>query len=222
MKYVPALLSALLFAGCWTFNETPYPAVEVTPAAETTKSIALTGFETTVTEWETVHGYRTVCTPDYGCYRYGTPGFFQTVPSVDYVPQRHSTDMFLRRAQDLFEKFGFTIAPTGAVYTVDVCFETYLPTSADTARKIAWNVCTLFFCSYDTSKWVAKLRIREAKTGKLVFTCDYDQVYETCVFGLVPVFGAASATETDPVQMQTWCLSALTDRAVAGATAFLK
>ena len=222
MKRNLLLLPAILLSGCWTFNETTYPDVATTAAAQAAKPVTLVGFETTLTEWEAVHGYRTVYVPGHYGYRRYHPGVIEVVPSVDYVTQHRATDMFVRRAQDQFEKAGFTVAPTGSAHTVEVSFEGPLDSSSDVAKKIAWNVLTAFFCDYDTTRWIAKLRIRDTKTGKLVFHHDYDQTYETNVFGLIPLFGAASSEKTDAMQMKLWCLSALTDRAVADATAFLK
>jgi len=223
MKKAPLVLSALLLVGCWTFNETTYPSVQMTPASESAKQVLLSGFEATLTEWQAIHGYRSVYVHgSYDC-RYWSPGYFETVPSVDYLPQYRSTDMFARRAQDIFEKAGFTVASTGADYRIDVRFEGPLAsTSSDLAKMFAWNICTLFFCDYDTAHWIAKLRIYDAKTGKRVFDHDYEQTYETCVFGLIPLFGAVSSSATGPTQMQIWCLSALTDRAVADAMTIIK
>lgn len=222
MKKNLTLLALSLLAGCWTFNETPYPDVATTAAAPTAKPVTLAGFETTLTEVEAVHGYRMVYVPGHYGYRHYHPGFVETVPSVDYVTQYRATDMFVRRAEDLFEKAGFTVAPTGSAYTVTVSFEGPLETSSEAMKKIAWNVLTAFFCDYDATRWIAKLRIRDTQTGKLVFHHDYEQGYETSVFGLIPLFGASSSEKTDATQMKLWCLSALTDRAVADATAFLK
>ena len=82
-------------------------------------------------------------------------------------------------------------------------------------------LCTLFFCDYSAASWTAKLRIRDNRTGRLAFHGDYVQRYETKVFGLIPLFGISSCDETSYSYMQGWCLSALTDRAVADSTAFL-
>lgn len=211
----------LLLAGCWTFGETPYPSVQAAAAEANAKSVRLVGFEAVFTEWEAVHGYRTVYVPGHCGYRHFRPSCFETVQSVDYIPQQRATDTFLRRAQDTFEKAGFVLAPTAPDFTVDVRFEGPFATSNDDLKKLAWNLCTLFFCDRDATRWTAKLRIREAKTGRLVFHHDYDQPYETGVFGLIPIFGPASCDATDGARMQSWCLAALTDRVCADATAFV-
>ena len=56
MKRNLLLLPAILLSGCWTFNETTYPDVATTAAAQAAKPVTLVGFETTLTEWEAVHG----------------------------------------------------------------------------------------------------------------------------------------------------------------------
>ena len=219
----PILISSLLLvlAGCWTFNETPYPVVQTAAAAKDSKTVNLVGFEAVLTEWEAVHGYRTVYVPAHYGRRHFRPGYFETISSVDYLPQLRSTDMFLRRAEDLFEKAGFVLAPTTSDFTIDVRFEGPFISGNDDLKKLAWNVCTVFFCDYGAARWAAHLRIRDTKTGQLVFHHDYDQQYATGVFGLIPLFGPASCVSTDPAHMQSWCLAALTDRVCADATAFV-
>ena len=216
-------IASLALAGCWTFDETAYPEVAVTQAAGASTNITLTvaGFETVLTEYEAVHGYSTVYVPGSHCRRYSQPGHYETVSTVAFVPQRRSTDMFLKRAQDEFEKAGFALGAGISDMTVDVRFEGPYSDSADEWKRIGWEFLTVFFCDYGSARWTAKLRIRDSKTGRLVFHHDYIQEFETHVFGLIPLFSISSSDATSGVNMQTWCLAALTDRAVADATAFL-
>ena len=80
--YIPAairhssfLLLASLIAGCWTFNETPYPKVEVAEApAGTNVAVAVTGFAATLTDYATVQEYRTFYVPGSVGRRYYRPG----------------------------------------------------------------------------------------------------------------------------------------------------
>jgi hypothetical protein len=51
--------------------------------------------------------------------------------------------------------------------------------------------------------------------------CDYSERYSALVWGPIPLFSPASSDKTSASKMQGWCLSALTDRAMADATAFL-
>lgn len=223
MKKPLFVLALLAFAGCWTFNETPYPSTVISaPANEhvANRTIMLVGFEAFLTEYEAVNGFRTVYVPGYHGRHYCEPGHYEMVPSVEYVPQVRSTDMFVRRAQDQLEKAGFTVGSGLPERTVEVHFEGPFITTEDDLVKLGWNVLTCFFCDYGTSRWTAHLRIRDTKTNKLLFHRDYDQVYETKVFGLIPLIGASSHAAITRSQMQSWCLAALTDRAVADVSAY--
>ena len=173
------------------------------------------------TWYQDVVTYDTVFVP--GCYgRYRCrPGYVATVPSSHLVAQSLPTDRFLLRARDALERAGYSVGATTPDLTVDVVFGGPVVDSGDQAAGFAWMLCSLFFCDYEAVAWTAQLRIRDNRTGRLVFHNDYMQRYETKVFGLVPLFGIGSCKETSPGYMQSWCLSALTDRAVADATAFL-
>lgn len=225
IKYTIAIVvpAMLVLAGCWTFGETAYPDVAMTQAdgASTNITLTVSGFDTVLTEYEAVHGYSTVYVPGYHCRRYYEPGHFEMIRTVSLVPQRRSTDMFLRRAQDEFEKAGFVLGAGITDRTVDVRFEGPFVEPADDWTRIGWEFLTVFFCDYGSARWTAKLRIRDSKTGKLLFHHDYIQKFETHVFGLIPLFSISSSDATSAATMQTWCLAALTDRAVADATAFL-
>ena len=224
IKTVSILLSSTLLlaaAGCWTFNESPYPETAFTaPGGETNITVAVNGFLTTLTEYTAVHSYRTIYVP--GCGRHcGRYGYYETLPAVSYVPHMMTTDIFLRRARDSFERAGYSIGANSPDWTVDVEFSGPAVSDSDLCKQLAWIVGTVFFCDFDAVTWAAKLRIRNNRTGRLVFHRDYTQRYETNVFGLIPLFGISSCRATSQSQMQAWCLSALVDRTVADATAFL-
>ena len=215
-------IASLALAGCWTFNETPFPVVEIAEApAGTNVTVAVTGFAATLTDYATVHEYRTIYVPGYVGRRHYRPGYFETVPSVAYVPQVRPTDMFQRRAKDEFEKAGFSVGATVPDFTVDVEFTGPIVTTGDSIKQLGWIVCTLFFCDYNTATWTAKLRVRDNRTGRLMFHRDYAQRYETNSFGLIPLFGISSCPDTSMSYIQSWCLGALTDQAVADASAYL-
>ena len=215
-----SLITVALLSGCWTLSETDYPEIAITHAAST-NTISVVGFTAVLTEYESVHGFRSVYVPGYYGRHYYEGGHYEIVPSIEYVPQLRSTDMFRRRAQDEFEKAGFTIAPGISDRTIEVTFEGPIVTDSDDLWKLAWNVGTIFFCDAGTTRWTARLRIRETRTGKLLFHHDYTQSYETKSIGLLPLFCASSNGKLRAEYMQSWCLSALTDRAIADATAFL-
>ncbi len=219
---LPSCILLLAASGCWTFNESQYPEVAMSqPHSQTNISVALTGFAASLTEYAAVQGYRTVYVPGYVGRHWARPGYYETVSTVSYIPQARTTDMFLRRARDNFEKAGFTVGATTPDWTVDVEFSGPYKTDAEMAKQFAWIIASVFFCDWDTATWTAKLRVRDNRTGRLVFHRDYSQRYETNVFGLIPIFGISSCRASTPDQMQTWCLAALTDRVAADTSAFL-
>lgn len=221
-RIVLIAVAASALSGCWTFSTTEYPATQVVQApAGTNMTVGVTGFAAMQTLYRDVVGYNTVYVPGYyGRYRY-RPGYVAAVPSSYVVAEAAPTDAFLLRARDSLERAGYSVGAATPELTVDVVFGGPVVESGDQAAGLAWMLCTVFFCDYEAVAWTAKLRIRDNRTGRLVFHNDYVQRYETKVFGLVPLFGIASCPETSPGYMQSWCLSALTDRAVADTTAFL-
>lgn len=221
MKRMLVAAMAMAVAGCWTFNETEFPATAVSAAQPGVGSVQLAGFETLLTEWESVHGFQTVYVPGYYGRHHRYPGHYETLPVVTMVPQQRSSDMFLQRAQDAIEKAGYTLTQVNPEYLVEVRFSGPYTTNGDTWKELGWNFLSAFLCDYGTASWTAALRIRHAKTGKLLFAHDYEQKYEVNVIGLLPLFSIAASDACDRAKMQCWCLAALTDRALADATAFL-
>lgn len=220
-----AVATAALVCGCWTFGKSEYPAVATTSATGNASKLmlAVNGYETVVSSYEVMHGYSTVFYPGYcgrHCYY---PGYYGVEPTFAAVRCPHASDMFLKRARELFDDAGFSQASGSAVpdYTVEVNFGGPMTDSGDVWKSVAWMVCTAFLCDYDAVEWSAKLRIRDNRTGKIVFKHDYVQRYESNAFGLIPLFSIGSCEELQNDYEQGWCLAALTDRTVADATAFL-
>ena len=221
-RILSTIAAATLLSGCWTFGTSEYPQTQAVAApASTNVTVAVTGFAATLTWVTDAVSYDTVYVPGYYGRRHYRPGYVTMVPVRHYISESAPTDAFRLRAQDLLEKAGYSVGAATPDWTVDVTFSGPARTSGDMTKELAWMVCTVFFCDYDAETWTAQLRIRDNRTGKLVFHNDYSQRYETKVFGLIPLFGPASCEETGAGYMQSWCLSALTDRAVADATSFL-
>lgn len=217
-KLAYALVLAALASGCWTFNETPYPETTVLPPSATTNvTVAVQGFYAALSDYETVSSLQTVYVPGHH-HHYG---HYETVTTQTLVPVKRETDAFLQRARDAFERAGYNIAALQPDYTVEVNFSGPITSSADSTKTFLCELLTAFLCDYTTSRWTATLRVRDNRTGKLLLSHDYDQRYETNVIGLVPLFSIAACDETSSARVQSWCLAALTDRAVADATACL-
>ena len=218
-RLIPLLVAASALSGCWTFSTTEYPATQLVQAG-TNLTVAVTGFHAMQTWYTGVVSYDTVYVPGYYGRRRYYPGTVAVVPSHQYVMNVAPTDAYLVRAKDALERAGCAIGAPVPDWTVDVEFGGPIRETGDQVAGVAWMVCTLFFCDYEAASWTAQLRIRDNRTGRLVFSNDYVQRYETKAFGLVPLFSIAACDETSPEYMQGWCLSALTDRAVADAMAF--
>ena len=218
-----ALACAMIVSGCWTFNETPYPLTVPTRLQDDSKapSVKLEGFETVITSYDAVTGFQTVYVPGYCGRRHWHGGYYETMPVTSFVANRRPYDGFRRRARDIFEKNGFTIAVNESERIVEVDFDGPYQKDGDALIQLGWQLGTIFFCDYGSVLWKARLRIRDGKNGRLLFSQDYDQSFETHVFGLIPLFGISSSDATSYSRMQNWCLSALTDRAIADATEFL-
>ncbi len=213
-----------LMTGCWTFNESEFPKTELSMSPKTEKgafSVGLNGFEATVVEYTTAHGYSTVFVPGYYGRHHFHPGGFEMISTTTTIANNRPTDIFLKRAKERLEDAGYIIASSTPDWAIEVNFSGPIITSSDRTKSALWMVCSVFFLDYSTELWTAKLRVRDNRTGELVFHREYSQRYETNVFGLIPIFGIAGCDESSGNYMLTWCLSALTDRALADATSFL-
>ena len=108
-----------------------------------------------------------------------------------------------------------------AAYTIDVTFAGPFVSSSETAAEWAWMLCSVLTTEYSVQTWTAKLKIYDNQTGRVIFHEDYRQTYEDLVFSPLFFVGLAGYTENTYSYMQNWCLTALTDRSMAAATAFL-
>lgn len=216
-------LSAAGLTGCFTLDETEYPSVRMSPlAADVTNcTVTVRGFEATITESVLVTGYESFYVPgEFGRHHYH-PGYYTTVRTTTEIPQSRQTDAFLVRAKNLLEESGFNIMANPADYIVEARFTGPSVESNEDAMRLLWWVGTAFTCDSYGQAWRAKLKIYDNRTGKLVFSHDYDQRHEATMFSPVPLFGIASYDKTDSGYIKCWCLTALTDRMVADASAFL-
>ena len=220
-----AAAAAALTTGCFTVSHTDYPQVQMSRApADRRVSVALSGFEATLTSYVPVYGYSTAwrCSPGY--YRHGRyhGGWLYPAPysTTTYLPQTSETTAFVERAQDALEESGFASDQTNVDYRVEVKFSGPVVTDGDRTAQVLWWLCSALSADYGTQTWSAKLKIYD-REGRLVFAHDYTEKYGAAVWGPVPIFSPAGSDQTDYNPMQCWCLNALTDRAMADATAFL-
>jgi len=222
MKKTFAAFALLAFAGCITVFESEYPAVEMSSAGEADVKVQLAGFEAVVTTYEVVYGYETA-------YRYHSPyrryhyGYWapSTVMTETYIPQSRPTSAFLDRATEILELNGFNPKTDKPEYRIEVKFDGPFVTDGERAAEAAWTIFSLLTADYGVHTWTAKLKIYSISTGKLLMHCDYSERYSALVWGPIPLFSPAGSDKTAENSMQRWCLMALTDRAMADATAFL-
>ena len=227
MKRLIMLMPVLLLAGCFTISQTEMPVSQMTRAPEGRDvKVALSGFAALLTEYIPVYGYETVYV-DRGWHDrrgrrggwYG--GHFETATTETLIPQTRANEAFRVRAQSILEENGFLLRATPSDYTVDVTFSGPFVSSSETAAEWAWMLCSILTTEYSVQTWTAKLKVYDNKTGRVIFHEDYSQKYEDLVFSPIFFIGLSGYTENTYNYMQNWCLTALTDRAMASATAFL-
>lgn len=221
--FVIAVASATAISGCFTLKETAYPQTDtaVVPDGKNL-SVQLRGFRTVVTDYAPVHGYDMVWVGGRPYGRYGwSPGYYQTVMSTSYVPQIRESDIFAQRAKTLAESTGFITMAERPDYIVEATFSGPFITMNETGVRALWMLLSLFSADYMTQTWSAHLKIYDNSTGKLVFNREYSQRYEVAVWGPIPFLSPAGAEKNTYNAIQSWCLTALTDKVMSETAAFL-
>ena len=218
---------ALALCGCFTMHETA-PVQTQMSSVPTGKNVtvSLSGFAATILEYIPVYGHQMYYVdggPVWG--RRGRrgwyPGHYETATTETLIPKIEKTEVFLRRAQNILEDNGFLLRAVPADYNVDVTFEGPFVSDDELSVEYAWMFCSVLSAEYSVQNWTAKLRIYDNKTGRVVFAREYAQKYDNVAWSPLFFIGLAGYTRNTYNYMQSWCLTALTDRAMADATAFL-
>ena len=218
---------ALALSGCFTWHEPAPVQVQMAPAPKEREiKVALSGFAATITEYIPVYGHQTYYVhggPMWGYHgrRGWYPGHYETATTETLIPQVSKTDAFRQRAQNLLEDGGFLLRATPADYNVDVTFEGPFVSDDERSVEWAWMLCSALSAEYSVQNWTAKLRIYDNKSGRVVFSREYAQKYDNVVWSPLFFIGLSGYTRNTYNYMQSWCLTALTDRTMADATAFL-
>lgn len=229
MKKLTVLLPLVLLSGCFTLHRLDVQPVQMTRAPQGREiKVAVSGFAATLTQYIPVYSYGTAYVNDgpyyyrHGRHRgwYGG-GHYQTVTTETLVPQTSANEAFLRRAQSHLEENGFLLRAPSPEFTVDVTFEGPFVSSGDRTAEWAWMLLSVFSAEYSVQTWTAKLKVYDNKSGRVVLSHDYTQRFEDVVWSPLFFVGLAGYEENSFNYMQSWCLTALTDRALADATAFL-
>ena len=215
------VVALLACAGCFTLHETEYPVVNMCSGEGKDIAVQLAGFEATVTSYIPVYGYETI--NHFGYSGRHHPGYWgtTTVQTETYIPQTSATSAFLDRATEALETSGFSLKTDKPQYRVEVKFNGPSVTDGDRMVTAAWVLLSALSADYAVQTWTAKLRIYDIASGKLLMNHDYTQRYQTVVWGPIPIFSPTGSSKTSGNAIQSWCLTALTDRAMADATACL-
>lgn len=223
MKKTIIPILATLAAGCFTLKETPYPETAVTALPEGKElSVQLKGFRAFVTEYVPIYSYDTIWVDSYPRGRYGwAGGHYRTMTSSTYIPQTSESGMFAQRAKTLAESAGFTTMAPQPDYVLETTFGGPFVTDGERGVEALWMLLSVFSADYSVQTWTAQTKIYDNKTGKLVFHHEYSQRYEVTVWGPLPLLSPAGSSKNTFNAIQSWCLTALTDRVMADAAAFL-
>lgn len=226
LRIAASAVAMLALTGCFTVHHCRYPEVQLTSAPQGSRvAVQLSGFEAAITSYMPVYGYETVWhrSPGYrhrGHYHYGAL-YPHTYSTTTYIPQTNPTTAYAERAQDALEDSGFAVGVTNADYRVEVKFNGPMVDDGDRTAEMLWLLLSALSADYGAQTWSAKLKIYDAKTGQMLMHHDYAEKYTAAVWGPIPIFSPAGSDQTSYNVMQNWCLSALTDRVMADATAFL-
>ena len=226
MSTVSAAAFAAL-AGCFTVHHSEYPQTVMSRAPEGKDvAVQISGFEATVVKFIPIQGYTTAWhhTPGfYDRHGYYHHGFDhpETISTTTYIPQENKTTVFAERAASLLEDNGYLLNSNTPDYRVDVKFTGPEVNDGDRTAKLMWVILSALSADYGAETWRAELRIYDVKTGRVLFHNNYTEKYTAAVWGPIPLFSPAGSDQTDHDTMQSWALSALTERTMAEATAFL-
>lgn len=216
--------SLLLLSGCFTVSESEYPQYPMTalPEAASGATVVLRGFEATFVDTIPIHSYQQVYVPGHYGRRHYHAGHFETVTTTTYVEQTRESAQFVEQATDRMEAAGFNVRANPADYIVEARFEGPFSGDRDPGawRALLW-LCTAFTADKDADTWKAKLKIYDNRSGRLLFTRDYQEEYSAACFSPIPVFGPMCYERTERNYMQAWCLTALTDRLTSEASSFI-
>ena len=220
-----ALLLILLLplAGCFTVSESVMPEFPLSAAAANAdhpRKLNLRGFEAWITEYQPIYGYSTVYVPGMYGHRHYHPGHYETIATTSYIANERQTDYFFQRARDRMESAGCILTETDFEYRAEVAF-TRLPSTSNAAPwRFTLLLFTAFTCDRDSGGWNARLKIY-GRDDRPLLVNDYQQEYSVFAFSPLPIFGVLAFDKTEDSYMQSWCLTALTDKVTSEISAFL-
>ena len=223
-----AAMAATALAGCFTVYETECPEVVISKV-EGDKKVAVEGFLTTVVTYASVYTTETGFVDRGPYYRYGrhhrryyAPSpMFTTTTTETLIPQVSTTDAYMKRAQSRLEEAGCILRASPAKYVVSGEFAGPFNPQGANWRRAAIDLGTALFAMYDTASYTLSVKVYDQDTGKPIFAQNYEQTYSATGFSPLWILGMMAYDNITSGFQHSWCLSVLTDRAMADVSAFL-
>lgn len=216
------LSGAAALSGCWTISETEYPAVSVTQApVGKSVSVKLANFRTGVYDYKMVEGHETMegqAKPE------DVKKDFQQAyvdSSMSWMLQSSASGALVSRTMTELRRQGYVIDPKNAKYMIEIAFSGPVLPEHDVLRQWGYYLCTIFTAENTKVTWSAELHVRNAETDESLFEKSYTQEYEIMTWGPLPLLSPCFSLKTSVTHANSWALTALTDAAVADASAFL-
>jgi len=224
-KMVALAFAATVLAGCFTVYETEAPQVVLSKVSGD-KRVAVEGFLTTVVTYIPVYSTSTsfVSGPHYHGrhHRHYVGGpTMATTQTETLIPQVNTTDAYLKRVQSRLEEAGCILRASPAQFIVSGEFAGPFDPPGANWRRAGIDIGTGFFALYDTSTYTLSVKVYEQATGKPLFAQNYEQTYAATGFSPLWLVGMMAYDNITTSFQHSWCLSVLTDRAMADVSAFL-
>ena len=216
------LSGAAALSGCWTISETEYPTVSVAPTpAGKSITVKLANFRTGVYDYKMVEGHETM---EGQANAEDVKKDFQQAyvdSSMSWMLQSSASGALVSRTMTELRRQGYVIDPKNAKYLIEVAFSGPVLPEYDVLRQWGYYLCTLFTAENTKVTWSAELHVRNAATDESLFNKSYTQEYEIMTWGPLPLFSPCFSLKTSVTHANCWALTALTDSAIADASAFI-
>lgn len=210
--FVGALAVAL--AGCWTVSETAYPEVTVASVPQGRRiAVRLSDFRTGVNVYAPVEGHASMNPEEAEETRQPT--------NAVHALQRTATGCIVSRVVAELKRKGYAIDHMNPDYTIEVKFRGPEFYEYDLLRQLGYMVCTLLTAEKNEVTWSATLTVYDKAGKKSLFTKEYVQNYQVTIWGPIPIASPACNVKGTERAASSWALTALSDAALADATAFI-
>ena len=215
-------LLSLSVSGCWTVSETEFPQVEVTQApAGKPITVKLSNYRTGVYDYVPVEGHEAMSN---ACAKASAEeSKRQQAAYVDLTMgwglQNSASGRLVSRSIAELERKGYKIDRENAEYIIELKFEN--EPDDHVLRQVGYMICTLFTAEKNEVDWKAHLAVYDSTYEKVLFSKDYEQNYQVTMWGPIPVASPACSKKNTDRAGNSWALTALSDRALADATAFI-